>query len=74
MAPPNIFDKVNFSISLLIMAATTGYSVYWLVYLLKNSTFKWVQFMLFLCVVQNVNSCWLICLYYASATTFLQEH
>ena len=50
------------------------YSTYWFIYVMKHSTFRWVQFMLFICIVQNLNTCWLVILSYLEATTFHKDH
>ena len=67
---PKLFDKIEFYFSLPMMIIMIVYSTYWFIYVLKHSTFRWVQFMLFLCVLQNLDTCWLVFLNYAAATPF----
>ena len=74
MAPPNIYDKIDLWISIPMMTGMIIFSMYWFIFLMKHSTFRSVQFMLFLCVIQNFNSLWLACLYYTSETNFHKEH
>ena len=69
--PPNTYDKVALYYTEPIMAAMTVYSTYWFVYLLKNSRLRWFQFMLFLCVLQNINTFWLGILHYLTVSPFL---
>ena len=69
--PPNTYDKVALYYTEPNMAAITVYSTYWFVYLLKNSRLRWVQFMLFLCVLQNINTFWLGILHYLTVSPFL---
>ena len=71
---PDTYDKVCLYVTLPMMAIMTAYSTYWLIYVLKNSTFRWVQFMLFLCVLQNLNSFWEGILYYTEAGKWHTNH
>ena len=71
---PNSYDKVSLWVTLPMMAIMTVYSTYWLIQVLKNSTFRWVQFMLFLCVVQNLNSFWEGVLYYTEVSPWHASH
>ena len=53
---PTVCNYIALYFSLPILSVMIVYSVYWFVYVLKHSTFRWVQFMLFICVVQNLNT------------------
>jgi hypothetical protein len=53
---PNVYDYTALYWSVAICALMTVISVYAFIYVLLKSSFKWVQFMLFLCVIQNANT------------------
>ena len=67
---PNIYDKVCMYYSLPILAVMTAYSLYWFIYVIVKSKFRWVQFMLFLCVVQNADTFWIEVLNVTTVTPF----
>jgi hypothetical protein len=50
---PTASDYWMLYVTLLFEGIVTAYAIYSFVYVYRNSKFKWVQFMLFLCVLEN---------------------
>ena len=67
---PTVYNKIELYYSLPMLTVMIVYSTYWFIYVMKHSTFRWVQFMLLICVVQNINNFWLAILVYTEVTTF----
>ena len=49
-------DLVALWTSVIMCSIMTIISIYAFIYVMKYSKFRWVQFMLFLCIIQNANT------------------
>ena len=70
----NTYDYVAFYSSVAMCSLMTIYALYAFIYVMVKSKFKWVQFMLFLCIIQNLNSTVLAIAVYTEITPFHQAH
>jgi hypothetical protein len=70
----NIYDYTALYSSVTVCGLSAIYSVYAFIYALKHSNFKWVQFMLFLCIVQNANTVILAIAVFLEVTPWHQAH
>ena len=71
---PSTYNKADLFYLLPVMTLMTVYSLYWFIYVMMNSKFRWVQFMLFMCVIQNINTVWLVITRYLAVTEFIKMH
>ena len=69
-----IYDTTALWSSVTMCSLMTIYSVYAFIYVLYNSKFRWVQFMLFLCIIQNADTTLLAIGVYWEVTPFHQEN
>ena len=66
----NIYDYVALYTSVGMCGTMTFVSIFAFIYVLRKSKFKWVQVMLFLCIIQNFFSTCLAVAVYTEITPF----
>ena len=71
---PNAYDYTALYWSVTVCGLMTVYSIYAFIYVLLKSSFRWVKFMLFLCVVQNANTVLLAVAVFLEITAWHQAH
>lgn len=71
---PNVYDYTALYWSVTICGLTTIISVYAFIYVLLKSGLRWVQFMLFLCVIQNADTTVLAVALFLEISPWQQAH
>jgi len=70
----NTYDYVALYWSVIMCGLMTLYSIYAFVYVMIKSKFKWVQFMLFLAIIQNANTVALAIAVFLEISPWHQTH
>ena len=73
MAPDKL-DQIQLYYTYPLSLLMTLYSIFWFIKVWITSRFRWVKFMLFLCVVQNVNTTLITILAYVNTTDYKSNH
>lgn len=71
---PTTSDKVALWFSVISCSLTGLLAVYAFVFVMRFSKFRWVQFMIFLCIIQNFDTALVAIGVYWEVTSFHQEH